>query len=178
MIDLPPPAPPAPPQPQSVPPDEQANFREGYSTAIALWAYEGNTIWAKFTAMVYANTILLATLGLVITSNRSAQLVVLRIALAALGLGLCIAWVLLTVRSFDFYKYWILSARELEERLVGPVPTVSRGAGFADGREITFRTREPQLHQLRRLSRLAKVETVTYCIISVFAVVYLLTMFS
>ena len=68
------------------------NAREGYRAAIELWQYEGNTIWTKFTAMVYSNTILLATLGLVITSQQHNELSILRYSLSALGLLLCLAW--------------------------------------------------------------------------------------
>jgi len=152
------------------------NAREAYRAALSLWAYEGNTIWAKLAAMVYANTILLATLGLIITSSRSRELFVLRVAIAVLGLGLCIAWLLLTVRSFDYHSYWILSAREIEERHLSPAATVSRGAEFAKGKQITFEMRaKPQLCQLRWLSKVAHVETVIYGIICVFALAYVLT---
>ena len=123
--------------------------------------------------MVYANTILLATLGLVITSSRAAHLTMLRIALAALGLSLCVTWVLLTRRSFGFYRYWISSARELESHL-SPVQTVSRGRRFADGESITI-----GLDKALRLGGLTKprIETVSYLVVGVFAVVYVLTMF-
>jgi len=136
--------------------------------------YEGNTIWAKFAAMVYSNTILLATLGLVITSQRHADLCVLKYSLCVLGILFCIAWALLTMRSFDYYKYWILSARELEKHLM-PVKTIERGKLFADGEPLTI---DGEKHQLRWKWQHATVEKVTNCIIGVFGIVYILSMFA
>ena len=149
------------------------NAKAGYGAAINLWQYEGNTIWTKFAAMVYSNTILLATLGLVITSQRHNELCVFKYALCTLGILLCIAWTLLTIRSFDFYKYWILSARELEKQHLSPVETVSRGQSLADGELLTIDGEE---HQLRWKWKHATIEKVSYCIISVFSIVYILAM--
>jgi hypothetical protein len=107
------------------------NAKVGYQAAITLWAYEGTTIWAKFTAMVYANTILIGIMGLILASPNASKLFWMLIILAGLGLVLCFCWFLLTVRSFDFYKHWVLSSRELEASL-SPARTVSEG-GFAFG---------------------------------------------
>jgi hypothetical protein len=154
--------------------DIPENARTGYQVAVNLWVYEGTTIWAKFTAMVYANTILLATLGLLITSNRASELALFRIALAGLGLSLCASWIFLTVRSFATYKYWIFSARELENYL-SPVQTVSRGGSFADGKRVTFTTTPAKELQLGTLARW-RIEGLSYFIIVVFALVYVLTL--
>ena len=123
--------------------------------------------------MVYSNTILLATLGLVITSQRHADLCVLKYALCALGILLCIAWVLLTMRSFDFYKYWILYARELEKQHLTPVKTVARGNLFTNGEFLTI---DGDKHQLRWKWKHATVEKISYCIIVLFGIVYILAM--
>ncbi len=147
------------------------NARTGYQVAVNLWVYEGTTIWAKFTAMVYANTILLATLGLLITSSRAPELAVLRIALAVLGLSLCASWVFLTRRSFEYYKYWIFSARELEKHL-SPVKTVSRGGRFAEGEKVTFTTTPSKELQLGTLAARWRIERLSYSIIVVFVLVY------
>lgn len=151
------------------------NARAGYQAAVNLWVYEGTNIWAKFSAMVYANTILLATLGLIITSSKVEELKTLRIALAFLGLSLCAAWSMLTNRSFKFYKYWIFSARELESRL-SPVQTISRGGTFADGEKVTFAITPPTDLTLSCVAKQARIETISYIVIAVFAIVYVLTL--
>ena len=119
--------------------------------------------------MVYANTILLATLGLVATSSRSEDLYWFRMALAILGLLLCASWFLLTARSFDFYKYWILSARELEEQHLEGVRTVPRGKTLADGEDVTIETPQPLKYRVGCAGRVAKVENVTYFSVSLFS---------
>ena len=149
------------------------NARVGYSAAVTLWQYEGNTIWAKFAAMVCSNTILLATIGLIITSQRHSGLCVLKYALCAIGILLCLSWALLTIRSFDFYKYWIISARELEKRHLTPVETIARGQHFADGVPITI---DGELHQLRCKCKHATVENVNYFIILLFVFLYIIAM--
>jgi hypothetical protein len=149
-----------------------ANAREGYSAAIALWQYEGNTIWTKFAAMVAANAILLATLGLLVTSGHNSDLALLRFAVAGLGIVLCSAWLLMTSRSFGYYKYWILSAREIEKKYLAPVTIVYSGSKFADGKQVTV---DEQDHQLNCLGRF-RINWLTYGVIVGFIVVYVLFM--
>ena len=45
-------------EPESARRDRFENVRTGYQAAVNLWADEGTTIWSKFSALVYANTIL------------------------------------------------------------------------------------------------------------------------
>jgi hypothetical protein len=151
------------------------NARVGYQVAVSLWIYEGSQIWSKFTAMIYANTIVLATIGIVITSTRASDLRLLRVALAILGLVL---WILLTKRSFEYYNYWIFSSREIEENyLSDAVQTVSRGAVFADGKPGSFQTRPKIQHQASSQLPNIRIQTVSYIIIAVFMVLYVVTLF-
>ena len=160
------------------PPTTIENARVGYQAAVSLWIYEGSQIWSKFTAMIYANTIVLATIGIVITSARASDLRVLRTALAILGLVLCLSWILLTKRSFEYYNYWIFSSREIEENyLSDAVQTVSRGAIFADGKQVSFQTRPALQHQASAQLPNIKIQTVSYVIIAVFMVLYVVTFF-
>jgi hypothetical protein len=143
---------------------------------MALWTYEHSQVWLKFTALIYANTIVLATIGVVATSDRAANLVAFRIVLAALGLLICTAWVFLTKRSFDYCRYWILSARELEEKYLTPVQTLQRGGEFAGGKPIQFELSDPTLRALQ-LGLLARVgvQPLSYGLIIIFAALHLAT---
>jgi hypothetical protein len=157
---------------------EVENARVGYQAAVNLWIYEGSQIWSKFTAMIYANTIVLATIGIVITSSRAGDLGLLRIALGILGLVLCLSWILLTKRSFEYYNYWIFSSRELEENyLSDSVRTVSRGAVFADGQPVSFQTKPPIHHQASAKLPNIRIQTISYIIIAVFMGLYVVTFF-
>jgi len=124
-------------------------------------------------AMVYANTIVIATLGVILASSKSAQLGPLRAGLAILGLVLCISWGLLTVRSFDYHKHWVLSSRELEA-LLPPVRTVSGGGLLAGDSKntMTYRFTPAITHRMRRVGQF-RIELVSYAIIAVFSLIYL-----
>jgi hypothetical protein len=163
-------------EPEDAPPD-LANARIGYQQAVNLWIYEGNQVWAKFTALIYANTIVLATIGVVATGNGAARLVPFRVALAILGLVLSVSWIFLTKRSFDYYKYWIFSARELEERYLSPVQVVSRGGRFAEGREVKFNVSLPNNECATACTnKRPRIAAICYLIIAVFISLYLATL--
>ncbi len=156
---------------------EQENARVGYQSAVNLWIYEGTQIWVKFTAMVYSNTIVLATVGIVMTSPRWKDLPILTIALAILGIIFCVCWYILNKRSFAYYKYWIWSSRELEEKYLKPVQTVSRGGEFADGKEALFNIGGKDLpHQCKGIEKF-RVEIVSNIIIFIFVLMYLTILF-
>jgi hypothetical protein len=115
---------------------ELENARVGYQVAASLWAYEGEVTWSAFNAMLVANSLVLAAEGL--GSSPRWFAVVLPIS----GVALCTLWYLLILRGFQVHDYRVLSARELEEQYLHPtVQTVSRGAAFHAGREVSFRFR-------------------------------------
>lgn len=146
--------------------------RTGYEAAIALWTNEGSIFWARFNALLVANSIVLGTQALLISSQRPPLGAVILLSIA--GLLICLLWYLGCDRSLSYYGYWIHSARELEEIHLAPiVRTVSRGADFAEGRPVNFRTREKDLtYQLGRSGRM-RIKHIAYVIIAVFAVLYL-----
>ena len=101
----------------------------GYQTAITLWTYEGSQNWARFNVMLVANSIVMAVLGLTLTSGQS--LLVATLILSVVGMVVCAAWFLMTKRGFDTQKYYTRAAREIEETyLAGTITTVSRGAAL------------------------------------------------
>jgi hypothetical protein len=149
--------------------------RIGYEAAIQLWVNEGNQVWLRFTAMIYANTILLAAIGVIITSSRAKELRLLPLFLGVLGVVLCSVWAAVTRRGYAYFRYWILAARELEERhLNPPVRVVARGARFGAGDELEFLTNPPERHRLGWWGQ-ARIEILSYIIILLFVVVYVAT---
>jgi hypothetical protein len=152
------------------------DVRVGYQVAVSLWTYEGAQNWARFNVMLVANSITLALLGLVVTSERPAPSI--SVVMSLVGLVLCSAWFLITKRGFDYQKYYVLSARELEEHFTSSViRTVSRGGSFADGHLVTLEVggKAKEL-QMSWWSRRASAGDISIFVIVLFAVVYVLAL--
>jgi hypothetical protein len=152
----------------------------GFQAAIALWIYQGQLNWNRFNVMLVANSLIIAIIGSVFSSQR--PLPYLAIALALGGIGLCVAWVLLTARGFDYHRYWGLCAWELEEQHLSDVVTiVSRLDSFRNGGEVAFQIRQGETKndekttKKYRLGKLSKVSQrlITYSVIVAFAIAYL-----
>ena len=154
---------------------ELENARIGYQAVVSLWVYEGSLIWARFNAMLVANGIILATIGVILSSDRVPPELV--IAPSVLGFFLCVVWSVMVALGFDWYKYWIWSARELEEQFISdPVKTASRGGDFAERKQVTFTiSGEPRSHQIGCYARLVRMRHAAYLVILAFTAVYIMT---
>lgn len=157
------------------------NAQIGYDVAMATCQWEGELIWSKFNAMLVANSVVLAILGLTITYTGTRQLNLVTVVISIAGIVLSLLWGLLTRRGFYNYKYWIRCARELEGHLL-PVESVHRGATYAKGDKVTFKIRDKDgkviddHFQLGSVIQHFNVETSSYLIISLFAVMYILAL--
>lgn len=151
--------------------------RIAYQTAISLWVYEGNLIWSKFNAMLVANSIVLAVVGFAQSSTVLSHAV--KTALPVVGTLLCLFWLHLTKRGFDYCVYWIVSARELEEKYFSAeVRTVSRGGRFANGSRVVLDIDGTATgFQMSRVSRSMTTEWSAYLVIASFVALYLLQLF-
>lgn len=149
------------------------NARIGYQAAINLWMYEGATSWARLNVMVVANSIIIGAISLLLINQH--PLAILIVSLTILGLVLCITWLSLIMRSFDYHDYWVLSARELEELyLADSIQTVSRGGSFASGNTVQIKIGNNHRNlKMNVLSRI-KVRWISYIIISTFIGVYII----
>lgn len=147
------------------------NARAGYEVAVALRRHEGTLFWAQFNALLVANSIFLATVGLSMATL--SPLRVFSIGIPIAGIILCVLWFLLTKRRFSYYIYYTLSAREIEEKFLSDsVQTMSRGGNFAEGKEIKLTIGgTPKPLQLGILGRLT-LKWWTYLIIGIFFVIY------
>ena len=102
--------------------DEKA--RVGYPAALQLIAYEGQIIWRAFTAMVAANSFLLALGGF---AAKEFHNVAALQAMLFLGWIVCVCWFLVLRRQFGFYGYWFAWARYMESFLDPPVRITREG---------------------------------------------------
>jgi hypothetical protein len=115
------------------------NALAGYQVAISLWTSHGELGWARFNGMLVANSIIIAVIGLTFTSQQ--QLTAFMVLLSILGLLLCGVWFFLGRREAQYSDYFVLSARELEEKYLTPLKTISRGGPFAEGQTVTIEAR-------------------------------------
>ncbi len=149
------------------------NARVGYQVAALLWTYEGSLLWAKFNAMLLANSVLLGSIGVALTASRPLPLIGLLIS--ALGVVLCLAWWAMTSKGVAYHNYWVHSARELEERYLGDsVSTVSRGGFFSDGKPVVIRCQTKRSHhRMKGAVRRANLTRICNVIICIFVIIYL-----
>lgn len=152
--------------------DLKEDARVGYQAALELARSEAGLNWARFNAMVLANSIVIAMISLVLTSEKHIAHLVL--ILCATGLGLCGVWFLLMARGFGFERYYILSARELEEQhLKDQIKTVSRGGDFADKGSATLKISGKDFPCCMGAGGGLRARTSSYVTIVIFALLYL-----
>jgi len=154
------------------------NARVGYEVATDMWIYEGEIFWSKFNALLLANSILLGSIALASTTAidlSSSAYTLFSSIVPIVGIILCLVWFQTTNRSFDFYKYWIYSARELEEQyLKNVIKTFSRGGDFAEGKEVKMKIGDEVTHfKIGRLGRFSSVKWAAHIITFLFLIVYL-----
>ena len=147
--------------------------RAGYDAAIRLTDKLARTAWSVYSGLVATNAFLVALAVFVSTGRDHGAFVKV---LGILGLLICLAWYLITMRNFDYYGYFFAWAREFEREAFGDaVPMIRRGEEFSrgGGAQIGDATR-----RMRWGSRLFKVEWLVNAVIFGFAVIYTFLAFS
>ena len=148
------------------------NARVGYQAALDLWNTQAQLASSRFNVMVFANTIILATIALAIAYSRSFPLFFTQ-ALSLVGIVLCLVWLHAHWRASQYNNYLLWSARELESYLTDSVVTVSRGALFSEGTEVTLTIdNERKKLRLSWLPGLARTESFSYFSIASFLLLY------
>jgi hypothetical protein len=89
------------------------NARVSYQMAVTLWTYQGSLNWNRFNVMLTANSIIVAGIGIILPNARS--LSVFAVALPLMGLFLCLAWASMMARGYAYHKYWSSRTVEIEE---------------------------------------------------------------
>ena len=157
---------------KKVHPEELENARWGYQIATSSAILFAEQFWSIFNAMLVANSIVSAGISFVKSSE---SLNPFSLYLSIIGLVLCFVWFLLSRRHQEFAAYYILSAREIEERYFSnSVKTLSRGGDFGDGKSITLQLGQSETK--RKLSFWARLENkvaASYLVILIFALIYI-----
>jgi hypothetical protein len=117
--------------------EESENARAGYQSAVELMVFEGNLVWARYGLMLLAHTIILTAIGLTADTPRPIRMIIL-VGLSLVGLTLCVLWWLVNDIGFRYFFYWLFAARELEEKFLAPVRTLSRGTPLTGEGTVTL----------------------------------------
>jgi len=159
--------------------DRLENARVGYQTTLTIWIAQTRMMWSRFNVMIVANSIILGAINLTIGDNHPLSASFTR-PLCLVGLVVSLAWLNAYRRACQDNSYLLSSARELESYLVDPVVTISRGAMFSEGNEVTLtidgEKKKLRLSWLAR-TQLAKTESFSYFVIAVFMVLYIALLF-
>jgi len=149
------------------------NALAGYQVAIDLWMNQGNQGWARFSVMLVVNSIIIASIGLVGTSQRQQPLLLFLLPIA--GLLICAIWFILIRRESAYSDYWVMSARELEEKFLSdPVEIISRGGLFAEGKTVSVEIGgEPIELRMNTLARALRARAAADWMIAILAILYI-----
>jgi hypothetical protein len=143
---------------------------EGYRTSLHQVAMASGLVWSVFAAMIATNALLVALIGAVITLYP--QYAALTTVLPVAGIVICLAWALITMRHFDWVRYWYARAREYEKAAFEKVVTIVRdGEALSRGESVTV---NGQSFRMRWGSRLFRVEWLVHLIIVLFLVVHVM----
>jgi hypothetical protein len=159
--------------------DEQEveDARVGYQVATSLRTSRADELWSQFNGIMTANAIILA--ATFVSSNDPESDRILRIGMPIVGLILTAFWLVLHARGTSYSQYYLLSARELEEKYLGDtVRTLSRGGKLAKGEEVELYIGGQAMKIRMSLpARLFRVRNSAYLVILAFAGIYLALLF-
>ncbi len=140
----------------------------GYQAAVNLTMHSSSEAWARFNAMVVANSIIMAGIGVVIAGDFAELRVAL--ALGVAGLILCAAWLILVERGLEYAAYYVCSAREFELGPLAPVVrTLDRGNEFAQGRTVDIVVESRPKDKIGQPGRLLHGRWAARVVVAVFA---------
>jgi hypothetical protein len=118
--------------------DDREDIRIGYQVAIQMWSAECSNYWSSISAFIQVSLSLIGASFLpkfVGLKEQTASLVGL--ILSFIGFTASIIWLIFNRRFEKILNYWILSARELEEKMSKHVSAIQRGRRFSEGKKVT-----------------------------------------
>lgn len=88
-----------------------------YQVAIDKNTSEGEILWNRYNALLVFNSLLITGIGFLYKGDDKGALpTLIAFSLPIAGLVSCYLWFIVTHRSFQWIKYWITSARKIEEK--------------------------------------------------------------
>jgi hypothetical protein len=115
-------------------PEDEESAPVQYEVAVRLWTYQGSAAWARFSAMLLANSIVAVTVATMLTSGAMLCAVPF---LPLAGIALCTIWLTIFERGAEYELYYIWKASQLEALLPGQSVKTVRDAH--DFHKVTHR---------------------------------------
>ena len=97
--------------------DEFTRLNNAYHTAIELWKLASDQIYTRFSAMLTANSIILAVIGLSITERINIPSWFVWVLIGA-GIALCLVWIYFMAQGVRVENYYRRKAETLESKVV------------------------------------------------------------
>lgn len=178
---------------------EKENARVGYQVAVSIMLHEEQAIWSRSSAMLAANGIIIATMGVVLTKlitlvdsdslkGNTGLLVVaglfaIVIVLGLVGWLLCNLWHCLIGRTRKKCRCWEQSARKLEKLMRPTVKTLKYGRRLSMkgqvkigwNTEIVMCEREKNIEIKGIADSIACIFKCIYAVLAVVGLVYLVS---
>jgi hypothetical protein len=106
-----------------------ANSRVGYTVAVNLLTHEEQQMWARSNAMLVANSIIIASIGVSLSSDAIPNITkhLFLFVMAGFGIILCYLWRCLAARTREKSRCWVQSADQLERPMRPTVKTLRYG---------------------------------------------------
>lgn len=141
------------------------------TAAVHLVIHHARVVWIAFGTLLAANsffvTLAAAIFTLFPTYTPAAR------GVGAIGVLICIAWVLIIMRQSDYLHYYYACLRQVESAaLPDDLRFACTGRHLSDGQTVRNHALAPEGIRLRWGSRLFKVEWLMYFVIGVFLVLY------
>lgn len=151
--------------------------RIGYQIATDLRLSRSDETWSQFNAFVTANSIIVAAETLTASMQNLNTLISLVVPI--FGIAVCLIWLVAHVRGMGFAVFYLLVAREIEEKyLRGDINIYSRGGDFSDGKPITLDIGGQKLtYRLNLLGRIFRGRPIAYLVILIFVSIHLVFLF-
>ena len=102
------------------------DLKTQYQTSVNLFTSEGSILWSRYNTFLIINSIIVTLLGYTYNKSRSLPLLI-GIPIPLVGMIFCYLWWKMTKKGFYWIKFWIQTAREIEEKqkdnnsLVNPI---------------------------------------------------------
>ena len=97
--------------------EEYSKSSIAFNTAIELWKLASEQIYSRFAAMLTANSIILAIIGLVVSDNINVPSWFVWVLLSA-GIVLCLVWIYFMVHGVRVENHYRKKAESLEKKVM------------------------------------------------------------
>jgi hypothetical protein len=150
---------------------QDEKLKVGYQGAMQMIAGEAGIIWSAFQSILAANAFLIILDGALIKLFPGVKWAAA--ALAISGIIICLAWFLVLMRQFSYFRYWIAWARSLEEKSLSP-ETQMLGLGRTYGKGATVDIPKVGTLRMSWAGRIFKVQWPATFIVFIISFMYVL----